>query len=111
MLNKVKEFVKEHKKEILIGTGVVVCSVAGVKISKQLAYQKQLPYKVICRTDNKEFAEGLTELINWNAGEPNEGAYLAWGFTAEQIVEKTSEFMNDSEDCLYSMVLEKWKTK
>lgn len=110
MLNKMKEFVKEHKKEILIGTGVVVCSVIGVKIGKS-TNQKKLPYEVLIRADSKEYAEGLTELINWKAGERSEGAYLAWGFTAEEITEQVSKFLTDSENCEYSLVLEKYKTK
>lgn len=111
MNTKVKEFWKEHKKEILIGTGVVVCGVVGVKIGIDLRTKKKYPYKVICKTDNKEFADALDKVIRYRAGEASEGAYLAWGSTAEEVMERVSEYITDSENCEYNLVLEKFEIK
>ena len=109
MKTKVKEFWKEHKKEILIGTGAVVCGVVGVKLGYDLRTKKKYPYKVICKTDSKEFADALDKVIRYRAGESSEGAYLAWGSTAEGVMNSIVEFVKDSEDCEYNLVIEKFK--
>ena len=111
MNTKVKEFWKEHKKDILIGTGIVVCGVVGVKIGIDSRKKKNYPYKVICKTDNKDFADALDKLINYRAGEASKGAYLAWGSTAEEVMNNVSEFVTGSENCEYNLVLEKFEIK
>lgn len=111
MNTKVKEFWKEHKKEILIGTGVVVCGVVGVKFGLDSRKKKNYPYKVICKTDNKDFADALDKVINYRAGEASKGAYLSWGSTAEEVMNSVSEFIAESENCEYNLVLEKFEIK
>lgn len=108
MLTKeqVKEFCKEHKKEILIVCGTVGGSAILGKALK--GNGPKLNYGVTMKTDNKAFAESLTNLINWGSKVPTDGVYLRWGATAEEISESFSEYVAEDEGkYLYSMVLER----
>ena len=106
---QVKEFIKEHKKEILIGGCTIVGGVMLGKICSDNKSKPKLDHKVVIKTNSKEFSDTLTEMIKWGSGVPTDGAWIAWDCTKDMIDEKVSEFLSedDSGKYLYSMVLER----
>lgn len=111
MLKKeqVKEFIKEHKKEILISGCTMVGGVILGKICRNNKNKPKLNHTVIVKTNSKEFSDALTEMIDWGSDVHTDGAYVAWGHTKDMIHEKVSELLaeDDSGKYLYSMVLER----
>ena len=107
---KVKGFIKEHKKEILITGGVIVGSVITGKILGIGRKPKTEMYGLEMRCNSEAFRDGLCELIEWGADKPIEGARVAWDCTKDELVEYFTEYvdMKDKpDDYLYSMVLER----
>lgn len=105
---QVKEFIKEHKKEILITSGAIV---GGVIMSNILGNCRKpnLKYGVIVKSDNKDFRDGLYEMTKWGANKPIENARIAWDCTKDQFVEYFTDYVDKDEPdkYLYCMVLEK----
>ena len=107
---KVLNFVKKHKKEILIGAGIGACGgLLGGVIIRNRTLAKH-PYKVIVRTNNKEYRDALNDMFNWRTGEVFDGAYIGTDLTDAEIRDRISGLLGeDSDKYQYSMLLERIK--
>jgi hypothetical protein len=111
MANKVVGFVKKHKKELLIGAGVLTVGiVGGVLGGKFISYKLKYPHEVRIKSDNKDYIAALKDYVCWNEGMKFDDAYIGYGLTSSDVTEKVSELVNDgSGDYLYGMLVERIK--
>lgn len=110
-LQKVKNFVKEHKVEIAYYGGLTV-GIFGPYIIGRIMNGKN-KYATIVRSDNKEYIDGLTDFFNNNPGKLYTGAAIALNKTAAEIGNITTEFIgkDGTDEYLYDMVLQKINKK
>lgn len=107
-VQKAKEFVKEHKKEILIGFGSAALAVGGARIIGKLP--NKYPYKLLIESDNKDYIDGLKGYVDWGSKVKMDSAAIGYGRTANEIQERVTEFLGENADeYLYCMVIEKMK--
>lgn len=105
---KISEFWKENKKEILIGVGVITASgLLGGFIGGRTKSTKY-PYEVTIGSDNKEYIDAIKGLMNWGRDTTTNGAYICYGVTDAKVKEVFSELLSEESDkYMYSMILER----
>ena len=108
-MKKVKEFVKEHKKEILIGTGVTVLgSIIGVKIGQSISIQKKT-HSITITSTNKRYIELLKNCFHWNGNRCSNEYNIGYGLTDQEVRDQISKLLveGESDKYMYSMILER----